>query len=119
MKRNWDTIREILLRIEELEQNEYFTLSDFNENREYEIIHHVKMLKEAGYIEAEIAETTGGTILDIERLTWQGNDFIESIRDVKTWEKTKMMIADKGGAMTFEIVKASAVKIITTTLFGL
>jgi Hypothetical protein (DUF2513) len=72
MKRNWDTIREILLRAEALEPDTTLRLSDFDENRSDEIAYHVKLLKEAELIQVSIAEFLGGAGIhfDLERLTW-------------------------------------------------
>jgi Hypothetical protein (DUF2513) len=115
MKRNWDTIREILLRAEALESDTTLRLSDFDENRSDEIAYHVKLLKEAELIQVSIAEFLGGAGIhfDLERLTWSGHEFLDAIRNVTIWDKTKATIAEKGGTMTFELVKSVAIKLAT------
>jgi hypothetical protein len=115
MKRNWDTIREILLRAEALEPDTILRLSDFDENRSDEIAYHVKLLKEAELIQVSIAEFLGGAGIDfdLERLTWSGHEFLDAIRNVTIWDKTKATIAEKGGTMTFELVKSVAIKLAT------
>ena len=50
---------------------------------------------DAGYITEESNE--------VYRLTSQGHDFIESIRDEGIWNKTKAMVSETGGNATLEI----------------
>jgi len=48
MRRNWDTIREILTRLEDLpDTDSILRLSDFPAERNYEISYHVELLIEA------------------------------------------------------------------------
>ena len=111
MKRNWDTIREILLRAEELQPDTDLTLADFDEDRKHEIIYHIRLLDEAGLVEVDITDMLScGPIIDLNRLTWSGHEFLDAIRSETVWSKIKAMITDKGGAMTFDIIKSVAIK---------
>jgi hypothetical protein len=118
MKRNWDTIREILLRTEELTLGCTLGLSDFEKDREHEIAYHVKLLDESGLIKVSILEYSGDADIyfDLDRLTWSGHDFLDAIRNDSIWNKTKQMITDKGGAMTFELIKSFAISLAKTAL---
>jgi hypothetical protein len=40
----------------------------------------------------------------IKRLTWEGHDFLDSIRDPKIWEKTKKGVEGAGG-FTVDLLK--------------
>jgi hypothetical protein len=40
----------------------------------------------------------------IKRLTWEGHDFLNSIRDPKIWEKTKKGVEGAGG-FTVDLAK--------------
>lgn len=42
------------------------------------------------------------------RLTSQGHDYLDAIRDQGIWAKTKDVVAKTGGSATLEIVKALA-----------
>ncbi len=114
MKRDWDTIREILLRVEDLEPGKVLTLEDFYNGRHYEIGHHVELLNEAGLILASIPGPRSNfpTEFYVDRLTWDGHDLLESVRDASIWKQTRATIAEQGGGMTFEIVKQMAVGLI-------
>ena len=42
------------------------------------------------------------------RMTNQGHDYLDAIRDNGIWTKTKAAVAETGGSATLEIVKALA-----------
>lgn len=50
---------------------------------------------------------TGAPMILIDRLTWEGCQFLDTIRDEKVWAATKEGI-DKVGSFTFEGIKAFA-----------
>ncbi len=118
MKRNWDIIREILLKAEELNPECTLILSDFDEDRAHEIVYHVKLLDESGLIKVSIVEFLGDANIhfDLDRLTWAGHDFLDAVRNDSMWNKTKEMITDKGGAMTLELIKSFAISLAKTAL---
>ncbi len=111
MKRNWDTLREILLATENLEPKETLTLSKFDTSRAHDISYHVELLEEAGLVYANLTKTMspGPTDFSLNRLTWHGHELLDAIRDESIWNKTKSTFSDKGGAMTFELVKEVAI----------
>jgi hypothetical protein len=113
MKRDWDTIREILIATENLEPNKNIGLSDFDDERAFSIAYHVKLLDEAGIISATLSQTLGTQPMQfyINRLTWEGHEFLDSIKSKSTWDKTKSLISEKGGAMSFDVIKGVAVQI--------
>jgi DNA-binding transcriptional ArsR family regulator len=118
MKRNWDIIREILLKTEELLPEENLTLSNFDSDKSDEISYHVKLLEEAGLIKVSIAEFLGGNDIhfDLERLTWTGHEFLDAIRSETIWSKTKKTISEKGGSMTYELIKSVAIGLAKTAM---
>ena len=73
MKRNWDTIREVLVRLEETTPGEgCVRLSSFPQERAQEISYHVELLMEAGLIHGQMSKTIGPSPYDFLaiRLTW-------------------------------------------------
>jgi len=120
MKRNWDLIRKILLKVEETPAPNQLKLKDFPNEDGYEITYHIQLLIDAGLIDATINGTTSLDPNDflLRRLTWQGHEFIDSIKNKTIWDKTKAIFKEKGVSMTFETVKTVAVKIATTFLTG-
>lgn len=101
MKRDDDYIRKIML---ELEESDDFrlaiqeTLSSTAE--EQKLIYHVQLLCDAG-----LFKTNGhGTY----RLSSQGHDFLDAIRDDTVWRKTKEGAASVGG-LTIGMMKDLAI----------
>lgn len=113
MKRDWEIIRTILLRVEDLESGNTLRPSDFGGTDSEVIAYHVFLLKDAGLIDASILEYSGSSCIhfDIHSLTWSGHEFLDSIRNNSIWKETKSKILSKSGAMTFEIIKSVAVEI--------
>jgi len=123
MKRNWDTIREILTKLEDSSSvNSILQLSDFPSNKVAEIDYHAKLLLEAGLVTGEVNESI--VVKDnigfyITGLTWTGHEFLDSINNDTVWEKTKKSFISGGIPMTFELIKSvatdAAISIIKTS----
>lgn len=113
MKRDWDIIREILIATENLEPNKTLTLGEFDTEKAFSISYHVELLDEAGIINASLSQEFcgGSTQFHVYRLTWEGHEFLDSIKSNSTWDKTKSLISEKGGAMSFDLIKGAALHI--------
>ncbi len=121
MKRNWETIREILTLLEETPNTDsMLRLSDFPSDQAFEYSYHSELLIEAGLVEGQMFKTISGGPTDffIQRLTWDGHEFINSIRSETVWGKTKGKFAEKGIDMTFDLVKSVATDIAATLIRG-
>ena len=70
--------------------------------------YHIQLLCDAEYM-VQINENT-------YRLTSQGHDFIEAIRDNGIWDKIKDAVANTGGNATIEMVKTLAVGFLKKTI---
>lgn len=111
MKRNWETIRELLSKVEECSlPTEMVQLSQFPEERASEISYHMSLLIEAGLVNGQMVKTMGPEVKDFfgQRLTWEGHEFLDSIRSDTVWAKTKKLFTEQGVSMTFELVKSVA-----------
>lgn len=125
MKRNWDTIRELLTKVEECTlPTEMVRLSNFPSERAAEVSYHMALLIEAGLVKGEISKTISATIRDFMayRLTWEGHEFLDGIRSDTVWLKTKKTFTEQGISMTFDLVKAvakeAAVALMKATVGG-
>lgn len=109
MKRDNDLIRDILLKVEDASQPLTLDTLEIEDFESGPVAYHVQLLDEAGYIHAIF--NWGDDIIQqaiIERLTWQGHEFLDSVRDDTTWSHTKSTIASTVGSASFEVVKALA-----------
>lgn len=125
MKRNWETIRELLSKVEECTApTDTVRLNSFPSERAAEISYHMSLLIEAGLVNGQESKTIGPAIKDFiaQRLTWEGHEFLDAIRSDTVWQKTKKRFVEQGISMTFELVKAvakeAAVSLIKGTLVG-
>ena len=84
MKRNMDLVREILVAIEHSEDgNLNFDALGYERQQVYL---HIELMKEHRLVDAEIIRDDDGPeheihMCKIERLTWDGHDFLDKIRD--------------------------------------
>lgn len=121
MKRNWDTVREILTRLEALsDTSEYLQLGRFPKDRASEISYHVELLFDAGLIEGQMSKTIGLGPYDFfaHRLTWNGHEFLDAIRSDTVWEKTKKTFVTSGVEMTIDLIKSVAGEVAKSLLKG-
>jgi hypothetical protein len=113
MKRNLDLIKSIL---------EYFECKDdWNHEKDLEIenydskivSYHIQIMYEAGLLNGEAVTSNTGRIYDVIpfRLTWQGHEFLDNIKDKNRWKKIKQIVLTKGGNFSIEIVKNLAIKL--------
>ena|SRR6266436_6058713 len=118
MKRDMDLARQILQQIEEKSEGLKRVTLDLPDHAPEEIHYHLKLLKEAGLIEAVDCTTGAGLCFIPIRLTWQGNEFLDAIKNETVWNKVKGTVKEKGGAIPFEILKALAMQ-AAKSVFGI
>lgn len=82
--------------------------------------YHIQIMYEAGLINAEPAVTANGRIYDALpfRLTWQGHEFLDNVKDKSRWAAIKKTIKEKGGSFSFELIKGLAAKLAEQQLLG-
>ena len=103
MKRDDDFLRDLLLKLEadddwmQILPGE--TLSHSNEESKER--YHLELAADSGFVTA-VGQSTF-------RLTAQGHDYLDAIRDEGIWMKTKSLVSEAGGNATLEIVKTLAV----------
>ena len=119
MKRDWDLVRTILLRVEEqpnttslLRPNE---LSGYDEEN---VSYHIKLLIDAGLLTGIVSPSMNAPTLAMAReLTWEGHEFLDSIRNPGLWNAIKTKAREKAVDLTFDTIKALA-KIVLGGILG-
>lgn len=120
MKRDMDLVRKILLQIEE----EHVSTAIFNLKIEgYDlptVAYHCKIMNEAGLLSHYSAKYGSDTIyaFQVGGLTWEGNDYLDKVRDNSVWKKTKDAITDKGLPLIFDTIKTVSSAVISATAEG-
>jgi len=119
MKLDWELIREILLKLEELPAEEGQLMPQtFQPFYDWEkVSYHIKLLWQAGLIEAGTIKALGmPTIYYAKSLTWDGHEFLNSIRNPSVWNKVKERAREIGISLTLDIAKEISKAVIHSLL---
>jgi hypothetical protein len=98
MRRDMDFIREILMATE---ANREIDTTGFSPE---EVWNHVRLLKQAGYIDALVAAYRAPYQFQIFALTWEGHEFSDAMRDDTLWEKAKQTFLKPGASWTAKLL---------------
>lgn len=122
MKRNMELVRDILLTIEDAKPFECIRNMKINGFDKQEIAYHCELLYQAGFIKdyhgEECNNYDGVIYFTVQDLTWEGQDFLETIREKTVWENTKNVIREKGLPMVVGTIKTIANAFITAAAEG-
>lgn len=101
MKRDMDIIRLLLLTLEGVDDVSSI-LSEYDVEG---VSYNAAITIEAGLAHGHIAEIDdGGAQGYLTRLTWDGHDFLDSVRDPGVWSNVKDAMLKVGGAVSFGMV---------------
>ncbi|MGT2907724.1 DUF2513 domain-containing protein [Streptococcus dentiloxodontae] len=125
MKFEPEVARDILLDVEELHQDPnpftFSTPEKFNRAKKYDIktiTYHCNLLEEAGFL--KWAPMYGNNELQmgfINGLTYNGHQFLDSVRSPKIWRETKSR-TEKLGVFTIDVISQIASNIISDMIKG-
>ncbi|HLO32744.1 MAG TPA: DUF2513 domain-containing protein [Anaerolineales bacterium] len=110
MKRDMDLARKILLMVEQQPTYRQKITLDIPGYSSEEISYHVLLLAEANLIETEISSRQSAEYKP-KRLTWEGHEFLDAVKQDARWKKVKDVMEDVGG-FVFEIAKPVAISLI-------
>jgi hypothetical protein len=106
--RDMDLARKILFEVEKQPYTErYFDVRIQGVDKN-EVQYDVLLLAEAGLIEAQNRGYDQADRWMVLRLTWEGHEFLENVRDETQWRKTVAVVQNKTGGVAFEVVKELA-----------
>ena len=108
-----DLIRLLLLQVESGERP--VELSEYSEE---EILYHCDLAIEAGLIKGRLVSGGSGDPRGarLQRLTWEGHEFLDAARDDTIWSTAKEKVAETGGAWTLDTLKALLIAAVKKTL---
>ena len=110
MKRDMDLVRAILLALADSDEPLWSTDLVTDEYSRDVIGYHFLILDEAGLIVANVkaADNDPYYIAVASRLTWEGNDFLDAVRDESIWKRVRSTIGKINGGASFEVFKTVA-----------
>ena len=108
MKRDMDLARHILFAIEEHDGDplRYIDLK-ISGRTDREVSYHVMLLGEARLVEVKNYGNANRFEYRPRRLTWEGHEFLDAVRDDTVWKRAKSETLAKTGQLTFEVIKAT------------
>jgi hypothetical protein len=120
MKRDIELIRNLLLLIECHPQANAPDIIEVPGYQKDTINYHLALLLDASLIEGTTTMVRGQDYpeVSVHRLTWAGHDFLETAREDTVWKRALTILANKGGAITFDILRALLV-VLAKTAVGL
>ncbi|MGN8064912.1 DUF2513 domain-containing protein [Ralstonia sp. 22111] len=118
MKRDWELVRTVLTDLEAQDPNsgDGLTTEGFEGFSAAVVAYHFRLLDEAGLIVSRELRTgvfSPGSHTAI-RLTWDGHEFLDKIRNDQFWNKVKKTLAEKGVSLGFDAIKTAATYLIKT-----
>lgn len=105
MKRDMDIVRRIALATSDLENN--MLLKGLDDVDKATFSAHGIWMKEAGLLVANVQEYSSGepALVLIRRLTWEGCDFADAVRNDTLWNKAKEVVILPTASFTFGMLK--------------
>jgi hypothetical protein len=116
MQRDIDLIRKTLFEVEKKDTPTGWIDIEVDGYSKEQIAYHVKLLAEAGYLEAKNLTNKDGFDWQPVSLTWQGHDFLDAARDNNIWNKAKKHLGNKLKSVSFEVLKCLLVSYGKQTL---
>lgn len=112
MRRDLDLVRSILIYVEKAE-DEVDAEELVTDGWPFEpVAYHVRLMAHNGLVDLsdDTRDMNGETLsLAVSGLTWDGQDYLDAIRDPKVWAKVKKTVKEVVGSTTFEVVKQTGV----------
>ena len=110
MRRDMTLIRELLLKLEGLPEapgGVHQLVAGENEMvvegySTAQVDYHLRLIEEAGFLRTFSSGLDGRILFD--RLTWDGHDFVDSVRSPEVWARTKKG-AEAVGGITLDLLK--------------
>jgi len=121
MKRDMDLVREILITLGDSD-NSIQAGTFVDDRNDFQVVaYHFDIMQQAGLVEGTTKKGFSGDYLyaEVSRLTWEGNEFLDSVQNNKVWMHVKAEIAKSAIGAPFEVVKNLAISACNDLLGGL
>lgn len=125
MKRDMELIRALMLSIESKNNIFSFTNLDFEDVNvtgytDSAIDYHLILLIEASLIVGKFSPQAGQDrrMIDIERLHWEGHEFLDNARNESVWKDTMKQVKEKGEGISIALLTQLLIS-VTKQHFGL
>lgn len=102
-----DLVRKILLAIEEEDGFEGDWRPVIDGHSFEEIVYHVELMQDAGFLVVDIQRFYGGNLPSIylRRMTWTGHEFLDAARKESLWSRAKDKTMEATGGLGFDLLR--------------
>jgi len=110
VRRDWDLIREILLRVEAGDGEKEIECAEFAPASEALVAHNMWLLIETGMAEGggRRPGSMGPPHAYVYRLSWSGHELLDQIRQESVWVRIKSIAKEKGVDLSVDAIKGLA-----------
>lgn len=84
------------------------------------VAYHFQIMDEGGLIVASLLASAFSphTVAEAVRLTWAGNEFLDSVRSPEVWRRAKLAVEKATGAASLAVLQGAAQKIGESMVSG-
>ena len=114
MRRDDDLLRKLMLDLE-LAKSRIFHSHEVSGYTQDQVAYHLALILKAGFAEGGVprylsdgSDPTIPSAVVVSRLTPDGHDFIDEVRDDAVWANVKERTAKVGGSVSLEVLKQLA-----------
>ena len=119
MKRDMELVSKILFEIENADLQSGW-ISDFHIEgySEAEVTYHIMIMAKEGLIEAQNLSSMDGIDWKPVSLTWQGHEFLDSIRNDDVWSGLKDKFGSQLSTLPLQAISAVAIEMAKKWALG-
>ncbi len=113
MKRDMDLVRNLLRTIEAQPPGQELRSPKVEGYDQATVLHHLELMEDAGLIEAHFMRTEQSGIVAavVDRLTWQGHEFLSAANNESVWQKAKAKMTELGGSVPFAVLQSLLIEL--------
>lgn len=116
MKRDLDLVRSILVTVEKAENSVDSDELLCDKWTPEQVTYHVQLMAHHGLLDIEsVDKDMSGQVINVTvaGLTWDGQDYLDAMRDQKVWCRAKKVIKESVSSTTFDVVKQTCTMVAT------
>lgn len=118
MKRDMDLVRDILSVT--ADSTTSVPASAFTDKRHdfTSVAYHIDIMAQAGLVVADVRSAFGATYIsaEVKNLTWEGQEFLSTVKDDAVWSTVKKEAAKKAVDLPFTMLAQLALKVAQSLL---
>jgi hypothetical protein len=117
MKRDMDLVRLLMLHAESADEKSDYP-EELSAYPERVVQEHLKLLISGGFLRGHWYDDHEGNPEDAEwtGITWQGYDFIDSVRDPEVWRRARDLVIKPGKSFTLSILSETLKTVIKQSI---